>query len=457
MKTSSDTVILGHPAGLGWLSASEFWERFSYYGMQALLVLYMTHQLLLPGHVEHVLGFGAFRAAIESVRGPLSPLALASQVFGLYAGFVYVTPILGGILADRVIGRTYAVVIGASLMTLGHFLMAFDASFLLALLCLLIGVGCFKGNIAVQVGELYDKNDPRRADAFQIYMFGIQLAGIVTPLVCGTLGEVYGWHWGFAAAGIGMLAGLTIYLVGRPALPPEPPLRGKSGMARPPLTPAEWRNVVVLVVLLPVLAVSAIGNQQIYNSYLVWGEANFRLTFFGMAMPVTWLLSADGILSAATMAGSVLFWHWWARRHAEPDEITKIAIGSAFAAIGPLLLALATTLSGGQRVSLAWGMAYQTLNDIGFSNVFPVGLALYSRASPKSIAAIMIAIYYLHLFMANYLVGYLGGLLERMPGASFWLLHAGLMAGATAVLLVVRGAAGRALAPSYDKPQEAAA
>src|ERR1700712_1525831 len=125
-----DKAFLGHPRGLAWLSFSEVWERFSYYGMQALLVLYMTHYLLQPGHVEHVAGFGPFRAMIESAYGPLSPQALASAIFGLYAGFVYLTPILGGILADRVIGRTRAVVIGASLMALGHFLMAFDASFL---------------------------------------------------------------------------------------------------------------------------------------------------------------------------------------------------------------------------------------------------------------------------------------------------------------------------------------
>src|SRR5262249_28616982 len=149
-----DTVFLGHPGGLGWLSFCEFWERFSYYGMQALLVLYMTHSLLLPGHVEHVLGFGPFRRAVESVYCPPSPQALGSAVFGLYAGLVYLTPIGGGFVADRMIGRTATVTIGAVLMVLGHFLMAFDWSFLVALTCLMLGVGCFKGNISSQVGDL---------------------------------------------------------------------------------------------------------------------------------------------------------------------------------------------------------------------------------------------------------------------------------------------------------------
>ena len=223
-----DDPILGHPRGLIWLCFAEFWERFSYYGMQALLVLYMVHRLLLPGHVESVAGFSPFRAAIESVYGPLSTQALASAIFGLYAGLVYLTPIGGGLLADRVLGRTRTVTIGALLMALGHFLMAFDASFLAALLCLLIGVGCFKGNIATQVGELYGPGDTRRADAFQLYLFLIQLAVIVAPIVCGTLGELYDWHWGFAAAGVGMVVGGAIYLKGRPHFPPEAPARAKN-------------------------------------------------------------------------------------------------------------------------------------------------------------------------------------------------------------------------------------
>jgi POT family proton-dependent oligopeptide transporter len=227
----ADTAFFGHPRGLGWLSFTEVWERFSYYGMQALLVLYMTHQLLRPGHIERVVGFGPFRAAIEAVYGRLSPQALGSVIFGLYAGLVWLTPILGGLLADRVTGRTRAITAGALLMALGHFLMAFDQSFLAALLCLLVGVGCFKGNLASQVSSLYAPGDPRAASAFQIYYFGIQVAIVVTPLVCGTLGEVYGWHWGFGAAGVGMLIGLAVYLRGRRWLPPEPPVR-RSGDGR---------------------------------------------------------------------------------------------------------------------------------------------------------------------------------------------------------------------------------
>jgi POT family proton-dependent oligopeptide transporter len=455
----ADTSFIGHPRGLAWLSGAEVWERFSYYGMQALLVLYLTKRLLLPGHVEHVIGFGPFRAGIESVYGPLSPLALASVIFGLYAGFVYVTPIVGGAIADRFLGRTHAVSLGAGLMAIGHFLMAFEAGFLLAISCLLAGIGLFKGNIATQVGELYAADDPRRADGFQIYFFGIQLAVIVSPFVCGTLGEVYGWHYGFGAAGVGMLIGLGVYLMGRPWLPPERPASTRTARAaRAKLTASEWRTTLILAALVPVLAIGTVGNQEIFNAYLVWGEANYQLQFFGKTMPITWILSFGSIISATMLVISVGFWRWWATRRPEPDEMTKLAIGTAISASAPLLLAMAATLiaTTGQKASLGWAFAFEIVNDLGFANVFPVGLALFSRAAPKSVGGMLIGVYYLHLFAGNMLVGWLGGLLEKMPAPAFWLLHAAIIGASAIILLIVRGAAGKALAPTVSTGGEPA-
>ncbi|MEI9995183.1 MAG: oligopeptide:H+ symporter [Rhizomicrobium sp.] len=455
-----DTAFLGHPAGLGWLAAAEFWERFSYYGMTTLLVLYMTHSLLQPGHVEHIWGFVPFRHLIESVTGKLSPQALASQVYGLYAGLVYLTPIAGGLLADQVTGRTRAVALGAGLMALGHFLMAFDASFLLALLCLLLGVGCFKGNIASQVGDLYRQDDPRRADAFQIYLFAVQLAVIFAPLVCGRLAVWYDWHWGFGAAGVGMLIGLVIYLAGRPTLPEEERTRRTAGAAPKPVhtvTRREWAALAVLVALLPVLAVGQVGNGEIFNAYLVWGEANYQLGFFGMTMPITDLLAYGSIISAGTIASSAYFWRWWGRHWREPEEISKMTIGVAIGAAAPLLLVAASALiaASRQKAGLGWAVAFEIVNDFGFANVFPVGLALYSRAAPRHLVGAVIGLYYLHLFFGNLLVGWLGGLLEKMPATSFWLLHVGLMLAAGAILLLVRLVFGRLLAPAYAAPETA--
>jgi POT family proton-dependent oligopeptide transporter len=213
--------------------------------MTALLVLYMVNQLLLPGHIEQVAGFAAFRAVIESITGPLSTQALASQIFGLYSGFVYFTPMLGGLVADRWIGQRNAVVIGALSMSGGHLAMAFDQSFLLALLLLVVGSGFLKGNISAQVGALYPASDEsRRTRGFAIFSTAINFGAVAGPLACGMLAQAYGWHYGFGLAAILMLAGLATYLVGYRHLPARVPRRTREA-AR--LRAAEWRVVLALV------------------------------------------------------------------------------------------------------------------------------------------------------------------------------------------------------------------
>src|SRR5207248_2984056 len=333
------------------------WERFSYYGMQTLLVLYMTHRLLLPGHVEHVAGFGPFRNLLEAIyRGQLDIPPLASAIFGLYTGLVYVTPIAGGLLADRFLGRTSTITIGALLMSAGHFLLAFDFSFLLALICLLTGVGCFKGNLASQVGALYPAGDNRRADAFQIYYLFINGGVIISPLITGTLGEKVGWHWGFGAAGVGMLIGLTIYLAGRHFMPPDSPVVEQHQKHTPKvrLTRRDWMAMMALAMLLPVLTTAFIGNQQIFNAYLIWAETHAKLPvlpFYGKQMPTTWLITVDSILSVSCLAGAVVFWRLWSKKYPEPSEIGKMTIGSFIAVTGFLSLFAGTALatkSGGQ-------------------------------------------------------------------------------------------------------------
>jgi POT family proton-dependent oligopeptide transporter len=446
----SDHSFVGHPRGLGYLAFAEAWERFSYYGMQTLLVLYMVRQLLHPGHIEHIAGFNAFRAAIERAYGaPLSTVALASAIFGLYTGLVYLTPIAGGIIADRWLGRTRTITIGALLMAAGHFLMAFDASFLIALLCLLTGVGCFKGNIASQVGALYSPGDLRRADAFQIYFLFINGAVIAAPLIAGTLGEVYGWHYGFGAAGVGMLVSLAIYLSGRKWLPPEHAAARARSAVRPGLSRDERIAVMVLILLLPILAIGAVGNQQIFNAYLLWVPSNIDLVFFGRTMPTTWLITLDSVVSVSALVAVVAFWRLWSRRFEEPGEVVKIIVGLGISAAAQLSLVVAATIAArGHKAGVGWVLLFEVLNSIGFANVFPVGLALYARASPKAIAGTMIGVYYLHLFMGNNLVGWLGGLLERMSGMQFWLLHAVLVGGAAVLMLIVWRLFGHLLAPT---------
>jgi POT family proton-dependent oligopeptide transporter len=466
-----DTAFFGHPRGLAYLAFTEAWERFSYYGMQTLLVLYMVHQLLLPGHVENVLGFGAvsdildFMGAasgwvtghgFQIVHETRSHQQLASSVFGLYTGLVYLTPIFGGLLADRLLGRTPTIVLGACLMALGHFLMAFDASFLIALLCLMLGAGCFKGNIATQVGQLYGANDNRRADAFQIFYLGINAGVIVSPLVTGTLGEKVAWHYGFGAAGVGMLISLVIYLSGRRYLPADPKLsERREKVAAPPMTLQEWAKVVLLVAMLPALTASVVGNQEIFNAYLVWVEKSADLHLFGVPILTTWMVSVDSIVSVATLAGMVVFWRVWSRRFKEPDELGKIAIGCFIGALGVLCLVAGASVaaSTGRKVGFGWLLAFHLLNDIGFANVLPVGLALYARSAPRAIAGMIVGVYYLHLFAANLLVGnVLGTRLEIMPATSFWMMHAVLVGGAGVAFVVVKVLFGRLLTAAGAAP-----
>jgi POT family proton-dependent oligopeptide transporter len=416
-----DTAFLGHPKGLGYLAFTEACERFSYYSMQSLLVLFMVHQLLLPGHIEHILGFAWLRATLFP---GLEGQPLASAIFGTYAALVYGTPILGGILADRLLGRTRTMVIGAVLMSMGHFLMAFEPAFLFALLCLVLGVGCFKGNVASQVGGLYGQNDLRRAMAFQIFYIAINVSVIVGPLVSGTLGEKIGWHYGFGAAGVMMVVGLIIYLKGQRYLPADEVTDRAARVERPKLSRADWVPVIALILLIPVMAIALLTNQQIFNGYLVWGDREFDLTFFDFTVPSTWLITVDAALSFSMLVAVAAFWKYWSLKRREPDELGKMIIGSLFTISGGLCLFAAAFFQGaGEKIGLFWPLMFHLLNSIGFAHILPVSLALFSKVAPKSINATMIGVYYFGFFFANALVGYVGGWLEVMPITTFWLIH----------------------------------
>src|SRR5690242_15496660 len=218
LGTHDDRAFLGHPKGLGFLGFTEACERFSYYSMQTLLVLYMVNYLLLPEHIGKVVGLDWLRGwHYQGLEGQ----PLSSAIFGDYTSLVYLTPILGGIIADKLTGRKIALIAGGLVMALGHFLMAFEGAFLFALLALIVGVGLFKGNIATQVGELYAENDLRRAMAFQIFYIFINVSVIAAPLISGTLGQKVGWHYGFGCAGVVMVLGLLIYLSAGKHLPPD--------------------------------------------------------------------------------------------------------------------------------------------------------------------------------------------------------------------------------------------
>jgi POT family proton-dependent oligopeptide transporter len=433
----ADRAFLGHPKGLGYLAFTEAWERFSYYGMQALLVLYLVNYLLLPENVDNVAFFDSFRA----LYGGLDGQPLASAIVGTYFALVYLTPILGGLLADRVLGKRRTVLIGAITMAAGHFLMAFELTFLFALLCLILGAGMLKGNIASQVGALYKPHDLRRADAFQIFYLGINAGVIAAPLVVGSLGEKIGWHWGFGAAGVGMLVALAIYVAGQKYLPPEHfEAQGKAARAAAPkLTRTDWMATLALVLLIPVMAIAIVPNNQIFNAYLVWGDQQFDLTFMGTRLPTTWLITLDAIVSVTFLAGVALFYRWYGKHWREPDELTKIIIGSAFSIGGMMcLFAAAATTPSGEKIGLFWPVMFHVVNSIGFAHMLPVSLALFAKIAPKAINATVIGLYYLAFFAANSMVGWVGGLYESWATTSFWLLHAGFAAVSGAVFVLFK-------------------
>ena len=446
----SDRAFLGHPKGLGFLGFTEACERFSYYSMQTLLVLYMVNYLLVPGRMEKVAGLTWVQAHLYH---GISGQPLASAIFGTYTALVYLTPIIGGFIADKWLGRNRTLILVGVLMAIGHFLMAIEPAFVFALIALVLGVGAFKGNIATQVGALYGPNDLRRAMAFQIFYIFINVSVIAAPLISGTLGQKVGWHYGFGCAGVVMVLGLIIYVSGRRYLAPEEAARPSDApVLREPLTRGDWLCVIYLIILIPVLAVSLLTNQEIFNAYLTWGDQQFDLTLLNHTS--SWLITVDATVSFAMLVAVAAFWKWYGTRRREPDEITKMIIGSVFTVAGGLCLFMAAlTQPAGGKISLFWPMLFELCNSIGFAHVLPISLALFSKISPKQITATVIGLYYLSFFIANAVVGYVGGLYSSLPTTTFWLIHVASAAFGLVAFVIFKLVLGRRMAGS---PQEQA-
>ncbi len=443
IATSSDATFIGHPKGLFYLAFTEAWERFSYYGMTALVVLYMVDQLLLPGHAEHIAGFAGFRAALESLGGPLSTQALASRIFGLYSGFVYFTPVLGGMVADRWIGQRNAVVIGALAMSAGHIAMAFDATFLAALLLLVVGSGLLKGNISAQVGTLYPREDEsRRTRGFLIFSTAINIGAVCGPLLCGLLAQIYGWHFGFGAAAICMLIGLATYLRGYRQLPARVERHSYEGGR---LTAAERRSVYALIVVMIMTIFQSIAYLQVQNVLPVWIQQHVALDVGGFRIPIPWYQSVDPLFSI--LGVPLLFWIWRRQslRRREPDDLAKIGTGAWIAAASNLILVAAILGSGGARIHPLWPFLYSVGLAIAFLYYWPTLLALVSRAAPAQVNATLMGVAFMSLFISNNLIGWIGSFYEKMRPAEFWALHAAIGAAGGALIAVFGRRLGRVL------------
>ena len=437
MAKSSETLF-GHPKGLAFLAFTELWERFSYYGMTALLALYMSKQLLLPGHAEHVLGLAPLRHLFE-FRGPMSDLAFASLIFGWYGGLVYFTPIVGGFIADRFLGTKRTVILGALLMSAGHLAMSFDFSFLIALLMLILGSGCLKGNISAQVGTLYpEAAESLRERGFAIFSTGINIGAVIGPVATGGVAAVYGWHAGFGIAAVLMRVGLATYLAGTRYLPDRRPRA--ADVVLPPLTTEEKRRSWMLVGLIILTILPNIAYPMIWNIGIIWVDQHVSLGTPLGAVPASWFNSVDALASVAIAAPLVALWAWQARRGSEPGSLAKLAIGAIIICVSALLLAFGSAFPGPDgRVSVLWALAGFSGMGIAFMWYWPVTLALVSRAAPAKINSTMMGGSFLSLFVGSVMMGWVGSFYDQMSPAAFWTLDAGIaLAGAMLIFLLRR-------------------
>jgi POT family proton-dependent oligopeptide transporter len=431
--------LFGHPRGLTFLFATEMWERFSYYGMRSLLVLYMVKYLLLPGHDAGIIGFAGLRAALEAVFGPLGTQPLASQIYGLYTGLVYLTPIFGGLLADRVLGQRRTVIIGAILMALGHFTMAFESLFLFALLALILGNGAFKPNISTQVGRLYPAGDQRRDRAYSVFYVGINIGAFFSPLVCGTFGEEIGWPYGFGAAGVGMLIALTIYLFALRILPPDT-IHAVAPEHHAPETRARHRRSItgILLLCLPMILFWAAYEQQ-GNTIALWADGFtdrvIDLGFWRATIPTTWFQAFNPFMIFAFTPLVVALWRRQAARGVEPSTVTKIALGCFGLALANLVMALAAWRTGeAGGASWLWLLAYFAVITVGELYLSPTGLSLVTKVAPTHTVSLLMGVWLATDFVGSFLAGWLGSYWSVMAKTDFFLMIAAI--GAVAGLLV---------------------
>jgi POT family proton-dependent oligopeptide transporter len=432
--------LFGHPRGLTFLFATEMWERFSYYGMRALLVLYMVRYLLLPSHAESVIGLEPLRRGIEWLTGPLATQPFSSHIYGLYTGLVYLTPVFGGILADRILGRHRTILIGAALMAFGHFMMAFESLFLLALTLLILGNGAFKPNISAQVGGLYAPGDRRRDRAYSIFYVGINVGALLAPLVCGTLGEEVGWHYGFAAAGMGMTAALIIYAFAVRTLPHHEVQQAiVLGPERKPLERNEWIGILALAALfVPTTLFWATFEQQ-GNTIALWADDHtdryINLMFWHGEIPITWFQAFNPLLVIAFTPFVVGLWTRQARRGTEPSTVVKMAFGCFGVGLANLLMVLAAWRAAGDESSWLWLLGYFVLITIGELYISPIGLSLVSKVAPARMVSMAMGLWLATSFAGNLIAGWLGSFWSGMDKVMFFLMIAGIATFAGAVIL----------------------
>ncbi len=478
--------IKGHPKGLYSLFFTEMWERFSYYGMRALLTLYLTAELINGG-------FGMDRA--ESLK-----------IYGIFTGLVYLTPIIGGWFADKVIGQRKSIFIGAFTMAIGQFLLAgsgmqsLDAEgmrltlFYLGLGTLILGNGFFKPNISTIVGDLYDNDDPRKDGGFTIFYMGINIGAFLSPFIAGTLGENVGWPWGFAAAGFGMLIG-TIWFYARRStldglgLPPNRK-EGQSELIR-----KDWMDIILYTIInfvLVLFVIKGIGNMpEIVQTIITWviglggllflalsifkgteGKtegsrvfvilvlAMFNIVFWAgfeqaggtfnlfaeentnrmigsFQIPTTWFQNINPI---AIVIFAPLFSMLWIKLSAmkkNPRTPLKFAIGLILGALAFYIMTMASNrAAGGDLISPLWLVAVYVILTLGELMLSPIGLSMITKLSPSKITSIMMGVWMASFALGNYLAATLESILHTYQFELYPFITYLMLGSAVALLLL---------------------
>jgi proton-dependent oligopeptide transporter, POT family len=420
--------LRGHPPGVTILAFTEVWERMSYYGMRALLVYYMTKQL-------------AFSQSHSSM------------IYGLYTAAVWLAPLPGGAIADRYLGQHKSVLIGGSLMALGHFMMAFASLFYVALGAIAVGNGLFKPNISTQIGDLYAQDDPRRDRGYSIYYVGANFGAFIAPPICGTIGEIYGWHWGFGVAGVGMLVALGTYQLGRRWLPPDRldrqaarvvPLDGAPDMA--------LKKIAALGAISFCAAFFWMVFEQQGNTIALWADTftnrHIAIGSIAFTIPATWFQSLNGLFIISVTPCIIAIWRSQAKRHKEPSSANKLAIGAAIGGGAYLIMILAAYVeSKSGPVSWLWLIAYFLAITVGELYLSPTCLSLFNKAAPSRLASTMVGVWYLSLFLGSYLAGVAGSFWDDVAKPTYFAAMAGFAFISALALLLTGRTLSKALAP----------
>jgi POT family proton-dependent oligopeptide transporter len=411
-----------HPLGLYLILFTEFWERFSYYGMRSLLIIYMTRELSFSTHA-------------------------AGTIYGLYTGLAYLTPVVGGYLADRYMGQQKAIVWGGVLIALGHLMMAFgELPFFYAALCLLVlGTGFFKANTAVLVGALYAHDDPRRDDGFSLFYLFINIGGLFAPLVCGTLVGRGHWHLGFGAAGIGMVLGLAVFMryrsvLGEHGLSVRAPAAEQALAAtQTKLTRVEWHRILALVIL------ALAGNVTLWAAISQTGssmalfadrETNLAIPGLAWSLPASYLQAIGPLFIIMGVPAFTLVWRALSRRQREPNTPQKFILGLMFVAGGFAVLAYAgSQVDDGLKVSMGWLILASLLHTCGELCVSPVGLSLVTRLSPARYASGLMGLWYASLALANGVGGELAAHYDNLTKTQLFVIPAAALSCSAIILM----------------------